>query len=183
MKRRWPAIAALALVVVSSCTPPPLRETPAEAALHPSRDNAFRYQLPPGWFDVSADSAQNARVSWIVRSDYKGTIFVREVFLDEAAKKGLARGGLLAIAKLTASLEAASKHGLLVQEPQSYGRTGIDACVYEVEERGDDRVRTVLLNVGGSLYAVSALVDRKLPEEFARQIFDAHDAFVAGLRW
>jgi hypothetical protein len=172
------------LFLLASCSAPPVtREVGESLPYVTSRDSVFRYRVPDGWFDATGDDPQSNRVVWIVRGDYAGTIFIREVYLDDAARRGLTRGGLMSIARLTSSLEAASRRGMIVLEPRPYELAGGEACLYEMDERGEDRVRTILLNVSGTLYAVTAMAGLSLPEETRGSIFSAHDAFASVLRW
>jgi hypothetical protein len=60
---------------------------------------------------------------------------------------------------------------------------GADACLYEMDERGEDRVRTILVNVSGTLYAVTAMAALSLSEETRLSVFLAHDDFASALRW
>jgi hypothetical protein len=182
--RRIIVFACLLPLLIASCSaPPPQRESVDAVPYFSSRDSVFRYRVPPGWFDATADAGQSNRVVLVVRGDYAGTISIREVYLDDAVRKGLNHGGLLSIARLTASLEAASKRGMLVSEPRVYDLKGAEACSYELDERGEDRVRTILLKVSGALYAVTALASLSLPESTRRQVFSSHDEFVGSLRW
>jgi hypothetical protein len=181
---RTTGFVASLLLLLASCSAPPVSREAAESIPYViSRDSVFRYSVPEGWFDATRDSSQSNRVVWIVRSDYAGTIFIREVYLDDAARKGLTRGGLMSIARLTSSLEAASRRGMVVLEPRGYDLRGGEACQYEMDERGEDRVRTVLLNVSGTLYAISSMASLSLPEETRRSIVSTHDAFISTLRW
>jgi hypothetical protein len=171
-------------VLLASCSAPRTpREEPEASPYYVSRDSLFRYRIPQGWFDATSEGAQANRVVWIVRSDYLGTIVMREVYLDDAARKGLTRGGLLSIARLTSSLEAASRRGIVIAEPVAYDLPGAEACLYELEERGEDRVRAILINVAGKLYAVTAMAGLSLPGESRESVFAAQDDFTRELRW
>jgi hypothetical protein len=174
----------LFITLLASCSAPPAAREAAESVPYSiSRDSVFLYRIPDGWFDASSEGAQANRVVWIVRADYLGTITIREVYLDEAARKGLLRGGLMSIARLTSSLEAASRRGIVVAEPQAYDLKGLEACLYEMEERGEDRVRVVLMNVSGTLYAVTAMAGLSLPGQTRESVFDTHNEFLKALRW
>ena len=161
-----------------STAPPPL---------HPpyfvSRDGGVRYRLPAGWFDATGESQEADRAIFLVRGDYAGTLTMHEVHVDPAARRSMAQGALLQIARLTASLESGSKSGLVVREPETVRWNGKEGCAYEVEYATGDRVRTILVDTGERLYAVAALVNNGAPPGVMREIYAAQQAFVAALRW
>ena len=91
--------------------------------------------------------------------------------------------GLLQVAKLTAALETSSKPGILAREPDRTQVNGRDAVSYDVEYSGSgDRTRTMLLESGGRVYAVTALVNGGAPPEAGREIFSVLQSFLAAMR-
>jgi hypothetical protein len=184
--RRGPCLIALCASLFgagcASVSPPP-----SSSVLHPpyfvSRDGGIRYRLPAGWFDATGESQESGRAVFLVREDYGGTLTVNEVHVDPAARRTLAQGSLLQIARITASLESGSKSGLIVREPESVRWNGKEGCAYEVEYANGDRVRTCLVDTGERLYAVAALVNSGAPSAALREIFAVQQAFVAALRW
>jgi len=149
-----------------------------------SRDGSVRYRMPAGWFDAGEDSL-GARCSlWLMRGDYAGSLTVRQVHMRSLGAEDLAGDGLLEVARLTASLETTRQPGVLTRAPGRIAAGGKDAVSYDVEYTGSgDRTRTVLLDAGGSVVAVTALVNGSAPQGAAREIFGVLDEFLATARW
>jgi hypothetical protein len=148
-----------------------------------SHDGTIHYRLPSGWFEVTPDSIEADRAVWLVRDDYAGTLTVRRVHLHAVDRADLGGEGLLRVAKLTAALETSSKPGILTREPDRTQVSGRDAVSYDVEYSGSgDRTRTVLLESGGRVYAVTALVNGGASPEAGREIFSVLQSFLAAMR-
>lgn len=184
---RWSHIAPgiAAALTVAGCTS--VAPTAAPPLLHQpyflARDGAVRYRLPAGWFDATAESQGTDRAVFLVRGDYTGTLTMREVHVDSAARRDLSAIGLLQIARMTASLESGSAPGMIVREPETIRLNGREGCAYEVAYATGDRVRTVLVDTGERLYAVAALVNGSAAGGARRDIYAVQQAFVAALRW
>jgi hypothetical protein len=119
-----------------------------------------------------------------VRNDYGGSLTVHEVHLDDNARSHLAEGGLLPLAQLTASLEAGSKSGIISSGPTVVRLNGKEMCSYEMEFRQNgDRMRVVIVDAGGHVYSVAALVNGSVGARAAGEIMTAQQAFVATLKW
>jgi hypothetical protein len=177
-------LSALPLLLTSGCGGGPPAATPL---LHSpylvSRDGNLRYRLPAGWFDATADSQASTRTVWLVRSDYAGTLTVREVHVDVAARKEITKQGLLHIARLTAGLQTGSAPGAFAREPETVRVNGRDGCVYEVDGVAGDRVRTILMDTGEHLYAITALVNGGAAGGAIGDVYAVQQAFVNALRW
>ena len=170
------------LLFFPGCTSP-LPVTAAGSAYSLSRDGTIHYWLPAGWFEVTPDSIEADRAVWLVRDDYAGTLTVRRVHLRAVDRADLGGEGLLQVAKLTAALETSSKPGILAREPDRTQVNGRDAVSYDVEYSGSgDRTRTMLLESGGRVYAVTALVNGGAPPEAGREIFSVLQSFLAAMR-
>ncbi|MEW6510440.1 MAG: hypothetical protein AB1428_05715 [Bacteroidota bacterium] len=185
--RRQRLVAAAAWVLLplllgDGCAAPP----PPTPLLHPpyflSRDGNLRYRLPAGWFDATADSQGNGHAVFLVRGDYAGTLTVRELHADAAARKVVNRAGVLDVARLTVALESGSSSGLVVREPEQVKLSGKEACVYEVRRGSGDIVRTYLLDTGERIYAVAALVSSDAPPPARREIQEVQEVFVGAMK-
>ena len=175
-----PAFLVSLLILAGCSTQVPVT---AAAAYTSSHDGSIRYRLPSGWFEVTQDSIEADRTDWLVRDDYAGSLTVRRVHLHAVDSNELGGEGLLQVAKLTAALETSSKPGILAREPDRTQVNGRDAVSYDVEYSGSgDRTRTVLLESGGHVYAVTALVNGGAPPEAGREIFSVLQSFLAAMR-
>lgn|GEM_PF-3003448 len=170
------------LLFLPGCAPQ-VPATTAAIAYTPSHDGTIRYRLPSGWFEVTPDSIEADRAVWLVRDDYAGSLTVRRVHVDGVDRADLGGEGLLQVAKLTAALETSTKPGILAHEPDRTQVNGRDAVAYDVEYSGSgDRTRTVLLESGGRIYAVTALVNGGAPPDAGREIFSVLQSFLAAMR-
>ena len=147
-----------------------------------SRDRAVHYRIPSGWFDATADSAAIPRTVFLVRADYAGSIAVRELHIDAAARRDLDRTGMLQIARLAAALETGSGRGVIVRAPESIRVNGREGATYELEFGAGERVRTVLVDTGARVYSVAALVNATAAGA-AGDVFAALEAFLQALAW
>jgi len=153
------------------------------AAYSTSGDGTIHYRLPSGWFEVTPDSVEADRAVWLVRDDYAGSLTVQRVHLRAVDRTDLGGEGLLRVAKLTAALETSSKPGILSREPDRTKVNGREAVSYDVEYSGSgDRTRTVLLESGGRVYAVTALVNGGAPPDAEKEIFDVLQSFLVAMR-
>ncbi len=160
---------------------------PASVVLHApvftSRDGILHYRLPAGWFDVTADSQATGKAVWLVRNDYAATLTVREMYVDSAAREELHRQGLTSIARMTARLEAGSKAGVVVHQPESLKMNGTPACVYDIADGAGDTMRTILFDTGDRLYAVALLLNAGTGAPTAEEAYGVQKSFAEALRW
>lgn len=171
----------LSLLILPGCASQvPVTEA---AAYSSSGDGTIQYRLPSGWFEVTPDSVEADRAVWLVRDDYSGSLTVRRVHLRAVDRTDLGGEGLLRVAKLTAALETSSKPGIISREPGRTQVNGREAVSYDVEYSGSgDRTRTVLLESGGRVYAVTALVNGGASADAAEEIFGVLQSFLAAMR-
>lgn len=184
MRRAAPFLPLIALLLDAGCAgaPPavvPLLQRPSFLA----RDGVVRYRIPAGWFDVTADSQATPVTVFLVRGDYAGSISVRELHVDAAARRDLVRTGPLQLAMLAAALETGTGGGILARDPESIRVKGKEGARYDLEFGSGDRVRTVLMDTGERVYAVAAFVNGNAVDRAAGDIFAAQEAFIQALSW
>lgn len=178
------ALVGSSLLVVGCASTPPTASPALYAPYLLSRDGALRYRVPAGWFPANTDSTEPEKLVFLVRNDYAGSLTVHEVHLDDNARSHLDGGGLLPLAQLTASLEAGSKSGILSSGPTMVRLNGKEVCSYEMEFRQNgDKMRVVLVDAGGHVYSVAALVNGSVGMRAVGEILTAQQAFVATLKW
>lgn len=183
-RRAAPDFLLAAVLLCAGCAGAPPASVPLlrESAFL-SRDGVMRYRIPTGWFDATADSQAVPRAVFLVRGDYAGSISVKELHVDQAARRDLIKTGLVQLAKLAAALETGSSGGVVARDPESIRVKGNEGARYDLEFGSGDRVRTVLVDTGERFYAVAALVNAAAPERAAGEIFAAQQAFVQALSW
>jgi hypothetical protein len=174
----FPLLCLSALLGAGCAGAPPASLSSLPAVL--SRDGALRYRIPSGWFDASADSV--AIPVFLVRGDYAGSIAVKELHVDAAARRDLARSGMLQIARLAAALETGSGRGVIAHTPESIRVNGKEGAAYDLEFGAGEKVRTVLVDTGVRVYSVAAHVNGTAAET-AGEIFAAQQAFLEALAW
>jgi hypothetical protein len=172
------------LVTVSGCSTTP---EVTGRAFHPevllAADGQLRYRIPEGWLDGSRDPQGAGHLIWLVRGDYGATIAVDPVHLDAQASTALAGNGLLEVAGLQLGLESATGANEITQQPELGTVNGKKVCSYAVRVgAGADVKRTMLVNAGGALYAVHALVTPKLGAEETAQVYALQSGFVAVMK-
>jgi hypothetical protein len=184
MQRRCAILAAVSLLLLAGCSSSRETSTPA---LHPgyatSRDGLLHYRPPVGWFDATADSQAMIHAVWLLRSDYSASITVDRIRLDANAQSSLGSSPLLTVAQLTMGLSAGERAPIVREAPSLFTAGGRQFCRYKLEyEPSRDAVSVVLLNAGGAVYSVTALVtgERRADE---RALQDLQLSFVTSLRW
>lgn len=149
-----------AVVALAGCAP--TRETAAPAspsAYIISRDGGFSYRVPSGWFDVSADSQAQGHAALLIRNDYRATIAVDEVRLDDAARSELRQNGLIPVARLLVSLSSWGHDAVLTAAPHLIVLGGREVCRYALASGDEeDGVEVTLVESRERLYAVRILV-------------------------
>jgi hypothetical protein len=153
-------------------------------AFHPellaTPDGQLHYRIPEGWIDASRDPQATGHLVWLVRGDYCATITVDPVHLDPRAHAALAGNGLLEVAGLQLGLESAAGVYEVTRQPEIVSVNSKKACAYTVRTgSGGDFKRTMLVNAGGTLYAVHALVTPRLSGDEASQVYALQTGFVA----
>jgi hypothetical protein len=169
---------------VEGCsTTRPSSEVPTPASYLSSRNGLIFYRLPAGWFDATADFQSSRILLWLMRNDYAGSIVIKEVTLDAAAREGMERHRLLRLAQLTMSLATASTGATVVREPDVMKLNGKLVCSYETMTSEHDTTRVLLLDTGSRVLEVRALAEGRSAEASAADIFSTQETLVKELRW
>lgn len=122
-------------------------------------DRTLQYRIPHGWLDASADSQAVGHLVWLVRHDYRASISVDRVHLNDDARAALAGNGLLELAGLQIGLASSSTPVEVMEQPVLKELNGKKACAYSLRMTpAGDIKRTVLVGTGSRLYAVHAYV-------------------------
>ncbi len=175
---------AAAFLSLAGCAP--TRETTAPAPPSPyivARDGGFSYRVPQGWFDASADSQARGHAALLVRNDYRATIAVDEVLLDDAARSELRRGGLVPVARLLVSLSSWDGDAVLTVAPHAITLAGRDACRYALASgNGEDAIEVTLVENGKRLYTVRVLASGT-GEGKETSLRAAQKEFLETIRW
>jgi hypothetical protein len=146
-------------------------------------DGQLRYRIPEGWLDASREPQGAGHLVWLVRGDYGATIAVDAVYLDANARSTLAGNGLLEVAGLQLGLESSSGAHEVTQQPELGTVNSKKVCTYAVRiGQGGDVKRTLLVDAGGALYAVHAVVTPRLSGEETAQVHALQTGFVAAMK-
>ncbi len=149
-----------------------------------SRDGSFRYRVPVGWVDATADSQAAGHVVWLLRNDYGATIAVSEVHLDADARATMKTEGILQLARMSMVLAAGGTSYTVNQEPEQTQINGRSACMFAITtSASNDRLRGILVESGGRVYMITALVPGETQRGVQNDVFTVQDAFAAGIRW
>jgi hypothetical protein len=184
LRHAVPLLLLIVVLLVAGCAGAPPALVPlATSPSFPSRDGVLRYRIPPGWFDATSDSQATTRSVFVVCGDYGGSISVKEMHVDAAARRDLARTGLVQMARLAAALETGEGAGIVAREPQSLRVKGREGATYDLEYGSGERVRIVLVDTGTRIYGVSALVSGTTTQRAAEEIFTMQQAFIQALTW
>ena len=164
----------------------PAREVSAptlSASYVTSKDGGFSYRLPTGWFDASADSQARGHAALLIRNDYRATIAIDEVRLDDAAKLELRRNGLVPVAQLLLSLTSWEQNAVLAIPPQLLQVGNRSACRYRtISGSGGDMADVTLVEGREKLYTIRILISGKsAQDEEALQL--VQEAFLGTVRW
>jgi hypothetical protein len=174
-----PALLSGLLLCLIGCSSTP---SVTGRAFHPevllAADSQLRYRIPEGWLDGSAEPQAAGHLIWLVRGDYGATIAVDPVHLDSQARAALSGNGLLEVAGLQMGLETATGAYAVTQHPELGTVNGKKICSYTVRI-GADLKRTMVVNAGGVLYSVHAVVTPSLSGEEAAQVYALQSGFVA----
>lgn len=178
-----PLLAAAALLL-AGCAPTREASAPVRSPSYAvARDGGFAYRIPPGWFDASADSQAQGHAALLIRNDYRATIAVDEVHLDDAARSELRRNGLVVVARLLLSLSSWDHNALLTMTPRMITLGDREVCRYGLESANDsDMVEVTLVESGERLYAVRVLVSGAM-DRSGEPLRAVQDEFLRTLRW
>jgi hypothetical protein len=172
----------LAALLWPGCGAPPPPAPRLSASYSIARDGYLHYRLPVGWYDVTADSQAHGNAIWLLRSDYAATITVNEIRIDALGRDEVAHQGLATLARLTMFLSTNGQGALLQRAPEEFTVRGRPCCSYElVVPSNGDILRTILLDVGDKVYAVTALRTGGLKDE--GEVPAVQMEFLEGLRW
>jgi hypothetical protein len=154
------------------------------ADAHRSSRVPFSYRIPEGWFDTSPGDDSTRNLVWLVRGDYRATIAVCEVALDDEARRQLADDGERVIAELSVGLAAGSPSTLVLTPLERVPvPRGKGYAFEQVNTATGDTTRVVIFGVDGRAFEVSALVVGKGRQAGRESAFAAQRRFVEGLRW
>jgi hypothetical protein len=142
----------------------------------------FTYRVPLGWFDMSpgADTTQN--LVWLVRGDYSATMAVREISLDDEARRRLDDDGMRPVAELSLGLAGADP-AISVLTPLERVTGAGGYAFEEVNTATGDTTRVEILGVAGRVFEVQALLlggGKGAPRE---SVFTVQRGFVDAFRW
>jgi hypothetical protein len=176
------SLLASAILSLAGCGPARDATAPSPPfAYVVARDGGFSYRVPRGWFDASADSQARDHVALLVRNDYRASIAVDQVHLDDAARSELRRGGLVPVARLLVSLSSWDGDALLTVAPHAIALAGKEACRYALASgNGEDAIEVTLVENRERLYAVRVLVSGRGKEE---SLHAAQEEFLETVRW
>ncbi len=184
-RRLFQALLLTTVVLIAGCaTAPPASNVVLNTPYASSRDGALRYRLPAGWFDATADTQGAGHVIWLLRNDYAATIAVNEIHLDGAAREALRSGGVIRLANLSMALAAGGSSYTVVQQPEEMQVNGrpLSVCALTTTP-ANDILRVVLVDTGGKVYSITALVPGETKRGDQSEIFSVQDALVGSLRW
>ena len=174
----------LAAVAVGCSAVGPTRATPTRTPFRLSRDGVVQYRPLEGWLDVSSDSSATDRTIWLVRSDFVGTLSMREIHVDASVRTHLGVAQLIDVARLAASLETGGRGGLLLHDPEPIRVNGKEGVAYDIDYRqSGDKVRAIVLSALDHVYQVSVLVSGTAQPKASEEILGVLEGFVADLRW
>jgi hypothetical protein len=173
---RWSTL-TLSLVLAACASGP--RSTDSERQEYlTARDGALEFLLPNGWFNASNDARTPDETIWLVSGDYTATISVREVTMDEDARRILRRDGMLRLAQVTIGL---NPEAVITRGPAMIRHGGREYCSYDVRVAPEnDAVRVALVDTGEQVFEVRTLVSGQGSTAGA---FAAQEEFLKGLRW
>lgn len=143
-----------------------------------ARDGVLQFLVPDGWFNASKDVRSPDEIIWLVRHDYTATISVRDIHMDDEARRILQRDGLLRLAQVTIGL---TPQAVVTSGPTMVRHEGREYCSYETMVAPEnDIVRVALVDTGTKVYEVRTLVSGKRSPAGALAV---EEEFVLGLRW
>ena len=173
------------LFILSSCARPPYStESLSTGPLLTSRDGRLRYGVPTGWFDATSHAKSSRSAVWLVRNDYRASIAVNTIDIDEETRREVKRNGLLRVGQLSMQLNTNVRSAVIVQPPKVDRTNGREYCVYEIDEPATrDRIRVALVDTGDSVYEVTALQTGGDRPGTSQEVFSVQDLFLARLKW
>jgi hypothetical protein len=177
-------LCAALLLYTQGCGPAREASAPALSASYIlSKDGGFSYRLPSGWFDASADSQARGHTALLIRNDYRATIAIDEVRLDEAARLELRRNGLVPVAQLLLSLTSWEQNAVLAIAPHLIRLGDRSACRYRtVSGSTGDMAEITLVEGKEKLYTVRILISgRGMEDEKALHL--VQENFLGAVRW
>ncbi len=156
-------------------------EYPLFPSINLSHDGLLQYRIPRGWFAAAPDSGAPQNIIWLLQNNYRATLAVSEIVVDEEANPAVRDGGLERLALLTMTLASGNNSAVVTREPEVFALAGRRFCAYETEitETGDV-VRVVLFTTPAKVYEVTALAR---PGEEPEKVFTAQQGFLSSLRW
>ena len=182
--RSLPVLCAVAALWTGCSGLPSVSPSLLQPAASVARDGAFHYRVPIGWVDATADSQAVGHAVWLLRNDYGATIAVSEIHLDADARNTLRAEGIMHLARLTMVLAAGAASYTVNQQPEPMQLNGRDACVFALTTLpAHDRLRAIVVDSGGKVYMITALVPPETERGVQNGVFAVQDAFASGIRW
>jgi hypothetical protein len=182
--RAAPLLWAALLLYTQGCAPTREANGPTlSPSYRTSKDGGFSYRLPSGWFDASADSQARGHSALLIRNDYRATIAIDEVRLDDAARSEMRRNGLLPVAQLLLSLTSWEQHAVLAIAPHLIRLGDRPACRYRtVSGSTGDMADVTVVEGRAKLYTIRILISGKsADDENALQL--VQESFLGSVRW
>lgn len=129
-----------------------------------------------------ADSTQN--LVWLVRGDYSATMAVREIALDDEARRRLDDDGTHTVAELSLGLAGGDPAVSVLTPLERVAGPGDDGYAFEeVNTTTGDTTRVEIVGAGGRVFEVQALLlggGKGAPRE---SVFAVQRRFVEAFRW
>lgn len=175
------SIAAAAFFAAGCSSAPYSSDLPLSPGEYPASSGAFRYRIPRGWVDASAESSASRRVVMLLRADRRASIVAEQLVMDERAMRTVDQEGTCAVA---AVLRDASPGVEATGERQEFEASGRSWCAWEGRQRSDGRaVRTAVAAAGRGVMEVRAVGPPGAARRDAEEVFQAQQAFLENLRW
>lgn len=175
------SIAVAALFAAGCSSAPYSSDLPLAPGDHAASSGVFRYRIPRGWVDASAESSAPRRVVMLLRADRRASIVAEQPVMDEHAMRTVHREGTCAVA---AVLRDAAPGVEATGDMQEFEASGRSWCAWEGRQRSDGRaVRTAVAAAGRGVVEVRAVGPPGAARRDAEEVFQAQQAFLENLRW
>ncbi len=172
----------LSIIALSGCASSPYSTSyPLAPEYLVSPEGDLRYKIPDGWLDASNDAHLHNSILWLVRRDYAATIDVREIVIDEEARKTINAEGLPAVATLIMKMTRDS--AIVLVPPEEFSTNNMECCSYESRTSPEgDITRVVIVKAGSKMYEMTALVLAKEVRDQA-DVFSVQQSLLHAMRW
>jgi hypothetical protein len=174
-------VVPLALALAGCTATRYTEEYPLLPSINLSHDGLLQYRVPRGWFAAAPDSGAPQNVIWLLQNNYRATLAVSAIVVDDEANPAVRNGGLERLAQLTMTLASGNSSAVVTREPEVFELAGRRFCAYETEVTATgDVLRVVLFTTPAKVYEVTALAR---PGEEPEKVFAAQQGFLSSLRW